>query len=54
MMRRILSMNYTGNRANDGIVLGVVLTICGAAVLFITGLTSAMAEFGIASVYFRH
>ena len=51
-MRRVLSMNYTGNRANDGIVsLGAVLTICGAAVLFITGLTSAMAESGIASVY---
>ena len=51
-MRRVLIMNYTGNRANDGIVsLGAVLTICGAAVLFITGLTSAMAESGIASVY---
>ena len=52
MMRRVLIMNYTGNRANDGIVsLGAVLTICGAAVLFVTGLTSAMAESGIASVY---
>ena len=51
-MRRVLIMNYTGNRANDGIVsLGAVLTICGAAVLFVTGLTSAMAESGIASVY---
>jgi rare lipoprotein A len=46
-------MNDTGNHANDGIVriIGVVLTICGAAVLFITGLTSAIAESGIASVY---
>jgi rare lipoprotein A len=53
MMRRVLSMNYTGNRANDGIVpiIGVFLIICGAAVLFVTGLTSAMAESGIASVY---
>ena len=46
-------MNYTGNHANDGIVriIGVVMTICGAAVLFIAGLTGAMAESGIASVY---
>jgi rare lipoprotein A len=53
MMRRVLSMNYTGNRANVGIVplIGVFLIICGAAVLFVTGLTSAMAESGIASVY---
>ena len=31
--------------------MGAVLTICGAAVLFVTGLTSAMAQSGIASVY---
>ena len=38
-MRRVLSMNYTGNRANDRIVriIGVVMQpICGAAVLFVT------------------
>ena len=52
-MRRVLSMNYTGNRANDRIVriIGVVMTICGAAVLFVTNSTSAIAESGIASVY---
>jgi rare lipoprotein A len=50
MKRRVLSMNYTDNHANNGLVriIGVVLTICGAAALFIT---SAMAESGIASVY---
>jgi hypothetical protein len=39
-------MNYTDNHANDGIVriIGVVMTICGAAALFIAGSTSAMAE----------
>jgi rare lipoprotein A len=54
MKRRVLSMNYTDNPANDGIVriTGVVMTICGAAVLFIAGgSASAMAESGIASVY---
>ena len=53
MKRRVLSMNYTDNHANDGIVriIGVVMTICGAAALFIAGSTSAMAESGIASVY---
>jgi peptidoglycan lytic transglycosylase len=52
MKRRILSMNYTDNHANDGIVriIGVVMTICGAAAV-IAGSTSAMAESGIASVY---
>jgi rare lipoprotein A len=50
MKRRVLSMNYTDNHANNGLVriIGVVLTICGAAALFIT---SAVAESGIASVY---
>jgi peptidoglycan lytic transglycosylase len=50
MKRRVLS---TDNHANDGIVriIGVVMTICGAAALFIAGSTSAMAESGIASVY---
>jgi rare lipoprotein A len=50
MKRRVLSMNYPDNHANNGLVriIGVVLTICGAAALFIT---SAMAESGIASVY---
>jgi peptidoglycan lytic transglycosylase len=53
MKRRVLSMNYPDNHANDGIVrvIGVVMTICGAAALFIAGSTSAMAESGIASVY---
>jgi rare lipoprotein A len=46
-------MNYTNNHANDGIVriIGVVMTICGAAALFFAGSTGAMAESGIASVY---
>ena len=53
MKRRVLSMNYTDNHANNGLVriIGVVLPICGAAALFIAGSTSAMAESGIASVY---
>lgn len=53
MKRRVLSMNYTDNHANDGTVriIGVVMTICGAAALFIAASTSAMAESGIASVY---
>ena len=53
MKRRVLSVNYTDNHPNDGIVriIGVVMTICGAAALFIAGSASAMAEFGIASVY---
>jgi peptidoglycan lytic transglycosylase len=53
MTRRALSMNYTDNHANDGIVriIGVVMTICGAAMLFIVGSSGAMAESGIASVY---
>ena len=52
MKRRVLSMNYTHNHANDRIVriIGVVVTICSAAALN-AGSTSAMAEFGIASVY---
>jgi hypothetical protein len=46
MKRRVLSVNYTDNYANDEIVriIGVVMTICGATVLFIGGSTSAMAE----------
>ena len=53
MKRRVLSMNYTANHANDGIIriIGIVMTICGAAALFIAGSASAMAESGIASVY---
>jgi rare lipoprotein A len=53
MTRRVLSRNYTDNYANDGIVriIGVVVTICGAAVLFIAGSSGASAESGIASVY---
>jgi peptidoglycan lytic transglycosylase len=53
MKRRVLSMNYPDNHASDGIVrvIGVGMTICGAAALFIAGSTSAMAESGIASVY---
>ena len=53
MKRRVVCMNDTGNHANDWIVrtIGVVMTICGAAALFIAGSTSAMAESGIASVY---
>ena len=53
MNHRILSMSYTDSHANDRIVrvVGVVMTICGAAALFIAGSTSAVAEFGIASVY---
>ena len=51
MTRRVLSMNYTDNYANDGIrIIGVVMTICGAVMLFI-GSSGAMAESGIASVY---
>ena len=46
-------MNYTDNHANDGIVriIGVVITICGAAMLFIAGSYCALAESGLASVY---
>ena len=46
-------MNYTYSDANDGIVriIAVIMTICGAAALFVIGSTSAMAESGIASVY---
>jgi rare lipoprotein A len=53
MTRRVLRMNYTDNHAKGGIVriIGVVMTICGAAALFIAGSTGAMAESGIASVY---
>ena len=53
MKRRVLSTNYTDNHANDGIIriIGVVMTICGAAALSIAASTGAMAEFGIASVY---
>ena len=53
MTRRVLSMNSTDNHANDGVVriIGVVMTICGAAMVFIAGSSGAMAESGIASVY---
>jgi peptidoglycan lytic transglycosylase len=53
MKRPILSMDYAANHANDGIarVIGVIMTVCGAAAFFIAGSTSAMAESGIASVY---
>ena len=53
MTRFVLSMYYRDNYAKDGIVriIGVVVTICGAAVLFIIGSSGAMAESGIASVY---
>ncbi len=53
MKRRFLSTKYTDTHANDGIVrtIGVVMTICSAAAFFIAASTSAMAEFGIASVY---
>ena len=46
-------MNYTDNHANNGIVriIGVVTTICSAAMLFVAGSSGAMAESGIASVY---
>ena len=39
MKRRVLSMNYTANHADDGIarIIGVVMTSCGAAALFIAG-----------------
>ena len=53
MKRRVSSMNYTANHADDGItrIIGIVMTSCGAAALFIAGSTYAMAESGIASVY---
>ena len=53
MTRLVLSVNYRDNHANDGIVriIGVVMTICGVAMLFIAGSSGAMAESGIASVY---
>jgi len=53
MKRRVSSMNYTANHADDGIarIIGVVMTSCGAAALFIAGSSYAMAESGIASVY---
>jgi rare lipoprotein A len=52
MKRSVLSMNYTYSDASDGIVriIAVIMTICGAAALFVIG-SSAMAESGIASVY---
>ena len=50
MTRRVLSMSYTDY---DGIVriIGVVATLCGTAVLFISGSSRALAESGMASVY---
>ena len=45
--------SYTDNHANNGIVriIGNVITICGAVMLFIAGSSGALAESGIASVY---
>jgi rare lipoprotein A len=53
MKRRVLSLNSTTNSAHNGIlrIIGVVRTICGAAVLFTAGSFGAMAESGLASVY---
>ena len=53
MTRHVLSVNYTDNHASGGIVrvIGVGITICCAAVLFIAGSSGARAESGIASVY---
>jgi rare lipoprotein A len=53
MKRRVLSLNSTTNSAHSGIlrIIGVVRTICGAAVLFTAGSFGAMAESGLASVY---
>ena len=53
MTRHVLSVNYTDNQASGGIVrvIGVGISICCAAVLFIAGSSGAGAEFGIASVY---
>lgn len=46
-------MNYTDNHANDRIIriIGLMIAICGSAVLFIAGSSDALAESGIASVY---
>ena len=45
--------SYTDNHANNGNVriIGNVITICGAVMLFIAGSSGALAESGIASVY---
>ena len=50
MTRRVLSMNY---KDYDGIIriIGVVMTLCGSTVFFISGSSRALGEFGIASVY---
>ena len=47
MKRRVLSMNYTDNHANDRIarIIGIV------TIIFVAASTSAMAESGMASVY---
>ena len=39
--------SYTDNHANNGIVriIGNVITICGAVMLFIAGSSGALAEF---------
>ena len=50
--RRVLSTNYTVDHPNRIVrFIHVVMTIWGAAALFITGSTDAIAESGIASVY---
>ena len=53
MKRYSLSINCTDNYSNDWIVriIGVVIPICGAVMLFIVGSTGALAESGMASVY---
>ena len=53
MTRRVLRSKRVDNHADDGIVhiIGVVMTICGAAMFLIAASSGAMAESGIASVY---
>ena len=53
MKRRALSLNCTYNCTNGRFarIIGIVRTICSAVVLFMSGLTGATAESGIASVY---
>ena len=52
MKRRVLSTNYTVDHSNQLVrFIGIVVTICTAAALFISGSTDTMAESGIASVY---
>ena len=57
MKRYSLSINCTDNYSNDWIVriIGVVIPICGAVMLFIVGSTGALAEIwnGIRVCLFR-